>query len=375
MFQEGNLWGMAMEYIDGGDLADRLINYGVLNEDEALLYIQQIGEALIVVHQQKLLHRDIKPQNIMLRSGKKEAVLIDFGIAREFTPNLTQTHTQFLTEGFAPLEQYYKRAERGVYTDIYALAATLYNLLTGKVPTSALDRDKGSPLELPQSINPQISDTTNKAILKGMELKAHKRPQSMQGWLQMLGVAKTIAFTPSAKTSRVISSRLSRIFLVLVPICLIIGIIFLSRLFNPNNLVDTSLLTQSELNEFMQKLSNGGDQGNFPIPRLIDENGKRIDDYNGVVRMGEKNLEVVIKNGHYYSANGITNLTKQELTIFLRYLSNHEYIDNGLPYPRLMSNDKLIKNHEGFITIGKKKVRVSIKNGQYYSVENIDLVK
>lgn len=88
---------MVMEYIDGEDLGSLVENRGFLAEAEALHYIQQIGEALTIVHNNGLLHRDIKPHNIMVRSGKLEAVLIDFGIAREFTQNLTQTHTQILT--------------------------------------------------------------------------------------------------------------------------------------------------------------------------------------------------------------------------------------------------------------------------------------
>jgi len=202
IFQEGHLWCMVMDYIDGGNLADRVVQKGILPEDEALLYIEQIGAALTVVHQQGLLHRDIKPQNIMLRQGKKEAVLIDFGIAREFTPNLTQTHTQFLTDGYAPIEQYYKRNKRGAYTDIYALAATLYSLLTGVVPVSALDRESGTPLEQPKRLNPKISDQINQAILKGMALKAHNRPQSMDDWLKMLGIA-TVAVSPKSRIATV----------------------------------------------------------------------------------------------------------------------------------------------------------------------------
>jgi serine/threonine protein kinase len=89
LIKEGDLWGMVMEYIEGEDLG----SLGKLPESEALLYIRQIGEALTVVHKNGLLHRDVKPPNIMVRSGKSEAVLIDFGIAREFTPDVTQTHT------------------------------------------------------------------------------------------------------------------------------------------------------------------------------------------------------------------------------------------------------------------------------------------
>ncbi len=149
-------------------------------------YIEQIGEALTVVHNKGLLHRDIKPQNIMLRSANSEAVLIDFGIAREFTPNLTQTHTQMLSDGFAPIEQYDKRAKRGAYSDVYALAATLYLLLTGEVPTLAPLRAIGTLLEPPNQLNPSISDRVNQAILAGMEVKAEKRPQSVQEWLSLL---------------------------------------------------------------------------------------------------------------------------------------------------------------------------------------------
>ncbi len=187
VIQEGDLWGMVMEYIDGEDLAHRVWHQGVLPESEALRYIQQIGEALTLVHNNGLLHRDIKPLNIMVRKSQSEAVLIDFGIAREFTPNLTQTHTQSLSDGFAPIEQYDWRAKRGAYTDVYALAATLYSLLTGEMPMPSPVRAYGTSLEPPKQLNPKISDRVDQGILKGMALKPEDRPQSVQEWLTLLG--------------------------------------------------------------------------------------------------------------------------------------------------------------------------------------------
>ncbi len=191
VIHENDLWCMVMEYIDGEDLGSFVENQGVLSETEALRYIQQIGSALTVVHDNGLLHRDIKPQNIMLRSGKSEAVLIDFGIAREFSQNLTQTHTQMLADGFAPIEQYDKRAKRGAFTDVYALAATLYSVLTGELPTISPMRAIGTELAEAKKINSSISDKVNQAIIKGMELKPENRSQSINEWLSLLNIQKT----------------------------------------------------------------------------------------------------------------------------------------------------------------------------------------
>ncbi len=199
VINENDLWCMVMEYIDGEDLGSLVENHGILSEDIALKYIQQIGEALTVVHNNGLLHRDIKPQNIMLRYGKSEAVLIDFGIAREFKPNLTGTHTQMLAPGFAPIEQYDARAKRGAFTDVYALAATLYSLLTGELPTIAPMRAIVTELEEVKKINSSISDRVNHAIIKGMEIKPENRPQSINEWLSLLNIEKisNIAIIPA----------------------------------------------------------------------------------------------------------------------------------------------------------------------------------
>ncbi|MEM1391787.1 MAG: serine/threonine-protein kinase [Cyanobacteria bacterium P01_H01_bin.150] len=186
VFQEGKLWCMAMEYIEGEHLADKVVNHGVLSEAEAVGYIQQIGSALTVVHNNGLLHRDVKPANIIVRSSKPEAVLIDFGIAREFIPSETKLHTPYLSHCFAPIEQYQTVAKRGAYTDVYALAATLYFLVTERLPEPAITRASGMALKEPIKINLSTSSRVNKAILKGMELEPENRPQTMQEWLNLL---------------------------------------------------------------------------------------------------------------------------------------------------------------------------------------------
>ncbi len=130
-----------MEYIEGENLEELVSKRDApLEETEALRYIQQIGEALTIVHNKGILHLDIKPKNIMVRENTNDARLIDFGIAREFSPNVTQTHTVSFTQGYAPPEQLNPKAQRGKYTDVYGLAATLYYLLTKEHPMHVLTR-------------------------------------------------------------------------------------------------------------------------------------------------------------------------------------------------------------------------------------------
>ncbi|NET70774.1 MAG: protein kinase [Sphaerospermopsis sp. SIO1G2] len=192
VIQEDGLWCMVMEYVDGIDLAKYIDINGVLSEQEALLYIEQIGQALEYIHHQGFLHRDIKPSNIILRRGKSEVVLIDFGLAREYTNGQIKSMTNERTNGYAPIEQYQRKGNFGAYTDVYALAATLYTLLTKKIPIPADYRNNINVLEPPKNLNQQISDQTNNAILQGMALDPENRPQSIFELRDLLGLASIL---------------------------------------------------------------------------------------------------------------------------------------------------------------------------------------
>ncbi len=218
--KQGNLWCIVMEYIEGESLDKTIKNQGVLSEDQAITYIQQIGNALIEIHNQGILHRDVKPENIIKRQNQDEVVLIDFGIAREFNINQTQTHTQFLSDGFAPPEQYFIRRKRGNCTDIYALAATLYVMLTGydnrgrHYLKRSIDREdeinqnKPDPLKSPQQKNSNISDEINQAILWGMKINYQERPKSVDQWLESLTTNNN--YSSQHKTHSVYFSHISQ---------------------------------------------------------------------------------------------------------------------------------------------------------------------
>ena len=186
-FSENEFPCMVMDYIEGKDLAQWLNTTGKFAELDAIDIVIQVGKALSYVHSRGFLHRDIKPANILLQAANLSPVLIDFGLAREYSTDL-RSMTNAKTECFAPIEQYDRNGNFGTWTDVYALAATLYVLVTGELPIPATYR-KYAPLTSPKQLNANISDKVNKAILQGMELEPENRPQSVEQWLELLPVS------------------------------------------------------------------------------------------------------------------------------------------------------------------------------------------
>ncbi|MCH5243468.1 MAG: SUMF1/EgtB/PvdO family nonheme iron enzyme [Lentimicrobiaceae bacterium] len=205
VFDENGTSYMVMSYIEGkslqsivdsrrcissddGTISSNLQNggdsTGRLSYQETVNYIAQISNAVAYIHERHILHRDIKPDNIMITVDYK-AILIDFGSAREFEQDKTQVHTSMLTHGYAPTEQYTANSRKGSYTDIYALGATMYFLLTGQVPLEAAARLTESMAE-PKELVSDIPDEANRTILKAMQIKAENRHQTIQDFMDDL---------------------------------------------------------------------------------------------------------------------------------------------------------------------------------------------
>jgi serine/threonine protein kinase len=189
VFEENNTAYIAMEYIAGNSLKDKLAKEGMLPEAEVLRYIHQIGEALQFVHQKNILHLDIKPSNILIDKDNN-ARLIDFGVSKRYDVGEQETSTTMLTlsKGFASIEQYDNEGIQSFSPcpDIYSLGATMYNLLTGKIPTESILRAT-RPLAKPRELNPAISEKTEQVILKAMEIIPANRYQSVEEMMNALG--------------------------------------------------------------------------------------------------------------------------------------------------------------------------------------------
>ena len=190
-FEENGTAYIVMEYLDGEDLSHYAVRHGKFTFDEALDLLEPAMLALDKVHKKGLIHRDISPSNLMVLSDGRIKVL-DFGAARLQSVNGELSLSVMLKPGYAPIEQYSTHGEQGPWTDVYAMSATFYRLITGKAPTSATDRTCGSAVELPSALGVKITPAQEGALMHGLALQSADRTQTMAGLAESLRAKKTV---------------------------------------------------------------------------------------------------------------------------------------------------------------------------------------
>ncbi|MCD7829119.1 MAG: serine/threonine protein kinase, partial [Clostridiales bacterium] len=176
-FESNGTAYIAMEYVEGTSFV-RLVEQwgGRIPTRELLPLVDPLFSALQAVHQAGLIHRDISPDNLMVERGVVR--LLDFGCAREATQG-SETLTVALKRGYAPIEQYQCKGQ-GPWTDVYALSATLYFCLTGRVPPPSLDRVLEDELVSPRVLGADLTAGQEAALLKGLAGRPRRRYQSVE---------------------------------------------------------------------------------------------------------------------------------------------------------------------------------------------------
>ncbi len=178
---------MVMDFEDGVSLSKMLKQGRRFNERSLWNILRPIAEGLDRAHRVGVLHRDIKPPNILINEDNRP-VLIDFGSARFDTAEATSTKVTFHTPPYAAIEQYVKTYEQGPWTDVYALGVVMYECVTGEKPPEVLERlhaGLGKPLMAGKW--PGYSKKFLSAIDAAMTVKPDERPQSMTEWLGLFG--------------------------------------------------------------------------------------------------------------------------------------------------------------------------------------------
>jgi serine/threonine protein kinase len=184
VFTENDSEYYAMEFLEGKSLQSLVEKGGPLSENQVLEIARQVTGALALVHGAGLLHRDIKPDNIMMVA--RGAVLIDFGSARSMSTGAGAKQSIIVTPGYAPLEQYASNARRGPFTDIYALAGALMFALTGKEPVPATDRASGANQPTTRDQNPRVSKAFSDVLDRAMRMRVDERPQTVEEFTKLL---------------------------------------------------------------------------------------------------------------------------------------------------------------------------------------------
>ena len=200
-FEEYGTAYLAMEYIDGESLDKYMSHHGGrLSVEKANELLVPVMEALDWVHSKGIVHRDIAPDNIIVTKDGR-AKLIDFGAARYSTGEKSKSLDVILKHGFAPKEQYVRRGRQGPFTDVYAMAATYYYAITGKVPPDSIERMDEDELIPPTTLGVKMSEKAEDALLKGLEVSASERYQRMGELAEGLG-AKPVRQAPEQPAAR-----------------------------------------------------------------------------------------------------------------------------------------------------------------------------
>ena len=178
---------LVMDFVDGEDLATIIDRQKAVPVHQAMEWILQVAEALQYLHEQEppVLHRDIKPANIRINK-KNRAMLVDFGLVKLYSPGLQTTlGARAVTPGYAPPEQYGK-GKTDSRTDIYALTATLYHMITGIEPLESVQRVSGEAMPTANQVNAEIPIALSQAIERSLALDPAKRFESVADFRKAL---------------------------------------------------------------------------------------------------------------------------------------------------------------------------------------------
>lgn len=235
-FIDDDLHYLVMDYIEGQSLLDMLLaNKQGFPEDLVLEWSDQLLSALEYIHANNVIHRDIKPANIR-RTTDGRIFLVDFGLVKPYNPNDPRTMTMFRgigTPEYAPPEQYDPSAHTDQRSDIYALGATLYHLLTGQAPISVTRRtSEPTAFRPPRQARADISPEVEQVILRAMEIERAKRFATAADMHAALNLARRPYLVDATRTTDLTAlgaaparpNRRRALALVAVPILLFLGV-------------------------------------------------------------------------------------------------------------------------------------------------------
>ena len=299
-FEENETAYIIMEYLDGITLKEYLGQVGTIPEDEAINMLMPVMESLQTVHAEGLLHRDIAPDNIFLtKDGSVK--LIDFGASRYATTSHSRSLTVIIKPGYSPEEQYRSRGDQGPYTDVYAIAATLYRMITGKTPPDAMERrakyenqNKDILIE-PHKLVKNISRNREVAILNAMNVRVEDRTPDIKTFIEELN-ADPPAKRRYGKIKKIDIYSWPLWLKILVPslltVAIAVGVLTLTGVINFK-----SMFNAGNIEGFVRVPNIGGEAEEKAKSEPEFRDGQLRLDF-GVKKFSEENENIVIEQDH-----------------------------------------------------------------------------
>ena len=226
-FEENNTAYIVMELLEGMPLNEFLImNNKKIDVQFAIHVANEVGNALKSLHAKKIIHKDVAPDNIFICSDKENRIkLMDLGAAK-LTDSTDKVVDIVLKPGYSPIEQYEKDSSIGPWTDIYALGATMYSMITGIKPEESSNRKIEDKVIPPHELDGEISENLSNAIMKAIALEPHMRFKDIDSFLKAINGDKKVVSLAKEKKQRKIKQYVSiftAVFVVLIGITAVVN--------------------------------------------------------------------------------------------------------------------------------------------------------
>ncbi len=251
-FEENGTAYIIMEYIDGVLLKDYLEKQGAIEPEAAISIIMPIIEAVKKIHSKGIIHRDISPDNIFITSENTIKVF-DFGAAQLNDSKEGMAAEPVIKVGYSPLEQYRDKSKKGFYTDVYAVGAILYQMLTGVKPIESTEREFKDELKSPKKLGVEISGNMDRAVMEALSVRTEFRFQGIQQFQDALQ-NKRIAEYPEEKIRKRKRTRNWTITLsVVAALAVAVGIGLYSTVLKPQNeIFDTPITEETKITVWVE---------------------------------------------------------------------------------------------------------------------------
>lgn len=292
-FEENGTAYIIMEYIDGVLLKDYLDKQGVIQPEAAMRIILPIIEAVKKIHSKGIIHRDISPDNIFI-ANENEIKVFDFGAAQLNTSKEGMAAEPVIKVGYSPLEQYRNKSKQGFYTDVYAVGAILYQMLTGVKPIESTERELKDELKSPRELGVKISANMDRAVMEALGVRPELRFQGIQQFQDAL-LNKRIAEYPKEKIKKRRRTRNWTISLsVTAALAAVVGVALYSTVLKPQNpIFDGTVKPGTEITVWVEN-----EDQKSQIEELVEsgfKEGERKEEDEKIRKMQEENEQVSVK--------------------------------------------------------------------------------